>query len=205
MPSSNPNKTDQLLDENLNTNSVVQSDGEERIITIDRRRPDSDRRQAEPELDTSEVPNRRKKQRRRHIDPTTCERDYSDPEIEFMQAMDDYKRRSGRMFPTCSEVLEVVRNLGYYRLTADQIEDLGLGNVEEPSKDELEASEETLSAQAGANSPSESNKHQNRVRRSCSADAVIFLADPIFCTHLLRQVTLRTWRQQVSSSLTTCP
>ncbi|QDT58632.1 hypothetical protein SV7mr_11250 [Stieleria bergensis] len=144
MPSSNPNKTDQLLDENLNTNSVVQSDGEERIITIDRRRPDSDRRQAEPELDTSEVPNRRKKQRRRHIDPTTCERDYSDPEIEFMQAMDDYKRRSGRMFPTCSEVLEVVRNLGYYRLTADQIEDLGLGNVEEPSKDELEASEETL-------------------------------------------------------------
>ena len=144
MPSSNPNKTDQLLDENLNTNSVVQSDGEERIITIDRRRPDSDRRQAEPELDTSEVPNRRKKQRRRHIDPTTCERDYSDPEIEFMQAMDDYKRRSGRMFPTCSEVLEVVRNLGYYRLTVDQIEDLGLGNVEEPSKDELEASEETL-------------------------------------------------------------
>ncbi|OUT61856.1 MAG: hypothetical protein CBB71_03700 [Rhodopirellula sp. TMED11] len=113
-------------------------------MTIDRRRPDSDRRQAEPELDTSEVPNRRKKQRRRHIDPTTCERDYSDPEIEFMQAMDDYKRRSGRMFPTCSEVLEVVRNLGYYRLTADQIEDLGLGNVEEPSKDELEASEETL-------------------------------------------------------------
>lgn len=144
MPSSNPKKTDQLLDENLNTDRVVQSDGEERIITIDRRRPDSDRRQADPELDTSEVPNRRKKQRRRHIDPTTCERDYSDPEIEFMRAMDDYKRRSGRMFPTCSEVLEVVRNLGYYRLTADQIEALGLGHIEEPCDDELEASEETL-------------------------------------------------------------
>ena len=26
--------------------------------------------------------------------------------------MDDYKRRSGRMFPTCSEVLEVVKSLG---------------------------------------------------------------------------------------------
>ena len=34
-----------------------------------------------------------------------------------MQALDDYKRASGRMFPTCSEILEVVRNLGYVRLT----------------------------------------------------------------------------------------
>jgi hypothetical protein len=53
--------------------------------------------------------------RRRLIDPTTCERDYSVDEVEFMQAMDHYKRRSGRMFPTHSEVLEVVRSLGYVR------------------------------------------------------------------------------------------
>jgi hypothetical protein len=51
--------------------------------------------------------------RRRQIDPTTCERDYSSDEIEFMNAMDEYKRSSGRMFPTCSEILEVVRDLGY--------------------------------------------------------------------------------------------
>lgn len=56
---------------------------------------------------------RRKVERRRMIDPTTCERDYSLDEIEFMKAMDDYKRKSGRMFPTWSEVLEVVRSLGY--------------------------------------------------------------------------------------------
>ena len=56
---------------------------------------------------------RRKVERRRLIDPTTCERDYSGEEIEFMRAMDDYKRKSGRMFPTWSEVLEVVRSLGY--------------------------------------------------------------------------------------------
>jgi len=30
-----------------------------------------------------------------------------------MTAMDDYKRRSGRQFPTWSEVLEVMRSLGY--------------------------------------------------------------------------------------------
>jgi hypothetical protein len=58
---------------------------------------------------------RRKVERRRQIDPTTCERDYSSDEIEFMRAMDEYKRKSGRMFPTWSEVLEVVRGLGYAR------------------------------------------------------------------------------------------
>ncbi|MFN7730900.1 MAG: hypothetical protein ACK5OB_03300 [Pirellula sp.] len=51
--------------------------------------------------------------RRKQIDPTTCERDYSADELEFMRAMDDYKRKHGRMFPTCSEILEVVRSLGY--------------------------------------------------------------------------------------------
>jgi hypothetical protein len=56
---------------------------------------------------------RAKVNRRRQIDPTTCERDYSVEEVEFMSALDDYKRKSGRMFPTCSEVLEVIRGLGY--------------------------------------------------------------------------------------------
>lgn len=53
--------------------------------------------------------------RRRLIDPTTCERDYAADEMEFMQALDHYKRSSGRMFPTCSEILEVVKSLGYRR------------------------------------------------------------------------------------------
>ncbi len=55
------------------------------------------------------------KSRRRKIDPTTCERDYSNDEREFMQALEQYKRQSGRNFPTCSEILEVVRGLGYSR------------------------------------------------------------------------------------------
>ena len=32
-----------------------------------------------------------------------------------MRAMDEYKRSSGRQFPTCSEILEVVRALGYIK------------------------------------------------------------------------------------------
>ena len=60
---------------------------------------------------------REKVNRRRQIDPTTCERDYTDDEVEFMNALDVYKRKNGRMFPTCSEVLEVVRSLGYVKLS----------------------------------------------------------------------------------------
>lgn len=61
---------------------------------------------------------RTKIERRRQIDPTTCERDYQPEEVEFMRAMDDYKRRSGRQFPTWSEVLEVIRDLGYRKVAA---------------------------------------------------------------------------------------
>jgi hypothetical protein len=53
------------------------------------------------------------------VDPTVCERDYAAAEREFKQAMDEYKRRSGRMFPTWSEVLEVLRSLGYEKTTGD--------------------------------------------------------------------------------------
>src|SRR6476660_6141924 len=51
---------------------------------------------------------RRTSERRRQIDPTTCERDYTDEEIAFMKAMDQYKRDNRRPFPTWSEVLEVL-------------------------------------------------------------------------------------------------
>ena len=59
---------------------------------------------------------RRTSERRRLIDPTTCERDYNDEETDFMKAMDRYKRENRRPFPTWSEVLEVLRSLGYRRV-----------------------------------------------------------------------------------------
>jgi len=54
--------------------------------------------------------------RRRQVDPTTCERDYTPEEIEFMRAMDYYKRINRRPFPTWSEVLEVLLALGYRKV-----------------------------------------------------------------------------------------
>jgi len=93
----------------------------EKEVTIDRRREENRREEDSLEA-VSPTPERRQKvQRRRQIDPTTCERDYSNDEVEFMNAMDEYKRTSGRMFPTCSEVLEVVRELGYVRLSPTEL------------------------------------------------------------------------------------
>lgn len=62
---------------------------------------------------------RRTSERRRLIDPTTCERDYSDDETAFMRAMERYKRENRRPFPTWSEVLEVLVSLGYRKVEAE--------------------------------------------------------------------------------------
>ena len=87
------------------------------LITIDRRRSDRGPEAAAETDGAPKLERRAKVQRRRQIDPTTCERDYSEDEVEFMNAMDEYKRKNGRMFPTCSEVLEVIRSLGYVKLS----------------------------------------------------------------------------------------
>lgn len=96
---------------NSESNEVVMS----RRDNDDRRQPEDRRKQDIPVAAERRQGERRKVQRRRQIDPTTCERDYSNDEIEFMQALDEYKRENGRMFPTCSEILEVIRGIGYRR------------------------------------------------------------------------------------------
>ena len=127
--------------------NAVEKVVEENIVTMDRRRGDRREGDAAEASDTTQSP-RRKKQRRRHIDPTTCERDYNNDEIEFMRAMDDYKRDSGRMFPTCSEVLEVIRALGYVKLTEEQaaqfqpIEIDDSADLDSPSEDDEEFGDE---------------------------------------------------------------
>ena len=91
------------------------------VLVTDRRRSDrrkvNDRRQKQVPVATERRGGRDRREeegeRRRQIDPTTCERDYSDAEVAFMTAMDDYKRFNRRPFPTWSEVLEVLHALGY--------------------------------------------------------------------------------------------
>ena len=96
----------------------------DRRASKEERRNEEDRRQDTVAVDEDRRTNperRAKVSRRRQIDPTTCERDYNNDEIEFMHALDAYKRAAGRMFPTCSEILEVIRDLGYRRLTPEEL------------------------------------------------------------------------------------
>jgi len=100
-------------------------------VTIDRRGESPERRKSQDRRKKGEpvavekrtMERRTKVNRRRQIDPTTCERDYTNEELEFMNALDEYKRTSGRMFPTCSEVLEVIRGLGYEKRAVNAMDD----------------------------------------------------------------------------------
>jgi hypothetical protein len=47
--------------------------------------------------------------------PRRGEQAESAAELEFIRAMQDYQRDSGRLFPTWSEVLEVLHQLGYHK------------------------------------------------------------------------------------------
>jgi len=125
---------------------VAKATTEEEEVVVDRRTVGPEERRS-PERRTTTEPvaadrrhleRREKVARRRQIDPTTCERDYTDEEIEFMAALDEYKRKNGRMFPTCSEILEVIRDLGYVRPSqlsenANSFEGIAVAAGEQPS------------------------------------------------------------------------
>ena len=95
------------------------------FVVTDRRGSDrrnrADRRQRDIPVAIERRSGKERRQlgeRRRQVDPTTCEKDYSDDEIAFMKAMDLYKRANRRPFPTWSEVLEVLHALGYRKVEA---------------------------------------------------------------------------------------
>jgi hypothetical protein len=113
-----------VFDDSREMEEMMPSDGG--VITDrrseDRRGKSLDRRKSAVPVavERRKLERRVKVNRRRQIDPTTCERDYLPEEIEFMNALDEYKRTSGRMFPTCSEILEVIRKLGYGKRPAGE-------------------------------------------------------------------------------------
>lgn len=90
------------------------SDGtfEERRKPAERRRSMVDRRSG---FDRRRGPGHRRTEERRAAE----EGEMNDEQFEFLMAMDQYKRVNQRPFPTWTEVLEVIRALGY-RKVADQ-------------------------------------------------------------------------------------
>lgn len=101
----------------LGVGTILADGGDSSANELDKSPEWVDRRATERARRASEA--RQASGRRRNVDPTTCEKSYSDEELEFMRAMEDYKHSSGRMFPTWSEVLEVLRALGYEKLLGE--------------------------------------------------------------------------------------
>ncbi len=83
--------------------------GEERR-QADRRQP-VDRRSG---LERRRGPGRRRSDVRREAE----EGEMTDDLLEFVMAIDEYKRINSRPFPTWSEVFEVIRYLGYRKVAA---------------------------------------------------------------------------------------
>lgn len=57
----------------------------------------------------------------------------SDEQFEFLMAIDEYKRQNSRPFPTWTEVLEVIKALGYRKVAEPQ--SLGQTKKEKKSKE----------------------------------------------------------------------
>ena len=77
------------------------------------RRTLPDRRRPAPEPAPPPVVPRVKKDRRRRVDPTTFEKQYTGDEVEFMNAIQRFKVQSGKSFPSHGDILRIALNLGY--------------------------------------------------------------------------------------------
>ena len=81
--------------------------GEDRRASVVDRRLGLDRRRG---------PGKRRTDDRR----TAEEGEMSDEQFEFLMAIDEYKRKNTRPFPTWTEVLEVMKALGYRKVAEPQ-------------------------------------------------------------------------------------
>jgi hypothetical protein len=140
-PDATPSATDSGVPDGL---AKDQQRPDRRQSVVDRR-TEIDRRQATAEQSNYTGPERRKAEdrrgdsglerrrgpgRRRNDDRRSAEEGEMTPEqFEFVMAIQMYKKVNKRMFPTWTEVLEVVNQLGYRKVLA---RDITLENVPEP-------------------------------------------------------------------------
>jgi hypothetical protein len=67
-------------------------------------------------LDRQRGPGRRRSDERKSAE----EGQMSDEQFEFLMAIDEYRRKNARPFPTWTEVLEVIKALGYRKIAEPQ-------------------------------------------------------------------------------------
>jgi hypothetical protein len=98
---------------------------EESGYTGPERRVNTDERREDTGLERRRGPGRRRNDDRRSAE----EGEMTPEQFEFVMAIQMYKKVNKRMFPTWTEVLEVVNQLGYRKVLA---RDITLENVPEP-------------------------------------------------------------------------
>lgn len=101
--------------EDTQTERRGQSGGsfEERRKPAERRRAMVDRRSG---FDRRRGPGHRRTEERRAAE----EGEMTDEQFEFLMAIDQYKRANQRPFPTWTEVLEIIKALGYRKVAEQQ-------------------------------------------------------------------------------------
>mgnify|MGYP006305292281 CR=1 FL=1 len=96
----------------------------ERRSCEDRRQSVVDRRLG---LDRRRGPGKRRSNDRKMAE----EGQMSDEQFEFLMAIDEYKRQNQRPFPTWTEVLEVIKAIGYRKVAEPQSLDEAKKQLEE--------------------------------------------------------------------------
>ena len=158
MDQSQPKTTEQLS-ENIEVLPETRVQGPDRRASVVDRRTGVDRRQqtrAEagytgPERrtgterrDDTGLERRRGPGRRRSDDRKAAEEgEMTAEQFEFCMAIETYKKANKKMFPTWTEVLEVVRHLGYRKV---QPRDIKLESCPEPDLHQIKAAPKTEAA-----------------------------------------------------------
>lgn len=94
--------TSQPASPDANKNPERRKNDDRRLVPIDRRSG----------LERRRGPGRRRSDSRRSAE----EGELNDEQFEFVLAMDEYKRANKRPFPSWTEVLEVIKYLGYRKV-----------------------------------------------------------------------------------------
>ncbi len=94
--------TDEAIDKDQESRDVENRDGEDRRNVIDRRLG----------LDRRRGPGRRRAEDRRSAE----EGEMTDEQFEFLMAINEYKKLNKKSFPSWTEVLDVIKALGYRKV-----------------------------------------------------------------------------------------
>jgi hypothetical protein len=104
---------------------------EESGYTGPERRVNAERRAVDPVTGDTGLERRRGPGRRRSDDRRSAEEgEMTAEQFEFVKAIETYKKVNKRLYPTWTEVLEVVRQLGYRKVCP---RDIKLDDVPEPA------------------------------------------------------------------------